>query len=313
MKLVIVGSVALDDVKTPHGAIRRGLGGSAVYASLAASQFVVPGIVGVVGEDFPDEHLALLKRQGIALDGLERAAGKTFHWSGYYTGDMNEAHTVATELNVFAAFKPRLPREWRDAPFVFLANIDPDLQNQVLDQMIRPSMVVLDTMNLWIENKREQLLRVMKRADLLVVNEGEARLLSGEPNVVRAGRWLMRRGPRGVAIKRGACGAMVMWGKETWLLPAYPVDEVKDPTGAGDTFAGGLIGILAQGRALTAESLRRAVAVGTVLAAHTVEAFSVQGLTGLKAGEVQRRYRYLASQRIPSWTLRMRLKQRRRP
>lgn len=312
MKLVIVGSVALDDVKTPYGALRRGLGGSAVYASLAASRFVEPGLVGVVGEDFPPEHLALLRGQGIDLAGLEQAPGKTFHWSGYYTGAMDEAHTLRTELNVFAGFRPRLPSGWQDAPFLFLANIDPDLQHKVLDQMRRTRMVVLDTMNYWIETKREQLLRVMKRVDLLVVNEGEARQLSGEPNVVRAGRWLLRRGPRGVAIKRGACGSMVFWGRETSLLPAYPVDEVKDPTGAGDTFAGGLIGALAQGGALDANRLRRAVTVGTVLAAHTVEAFSVQGLTGLKTRELVRRYRYLASQRVPLWTLRLR-EARRRP
>jgi sugar/nucleoside kinase (ribokinase family) len=312
VKLVIVGSVALDDVKTPYGAVQRGLGGSAVFASLAASLFVEPGVVGVVGEDFPPEHLALLKGRGIALDGLEQAPGKTFHWTGYYTGDMDEAHTVRTELNVFAGFKPRLPRDWQQAPFLFLANIDPDLQNQVLDQMQRPRMVVLDTMNYWIETKREQLLRVMKRVDLLVVNEGEARQLSGERNVVRAGRWLLRRGPRGVAIKRGACGSMVLWGRETLLLPAFPVDEVKDPTGAGDTFAGGLIGVLAQGGGLDANRLRRAVTVGTVLAAHTVEAFSVQGLTSLQSRELIRRYRYLASQRVPTWTLRLRLEKRRR-
>lgn len=312
MKLVIVGSVALDDVKTPYGAVRRGLGGSAVFASLAASLFVEPGVVGVVGGDFPAEHLALLRGRGIDLEGLEQAPGKTFHWSGYYTGDMDAAHTVSTELNVFAGFKPRLPRSWQTAPFVFLANIDPDLQNQVLDQMRRPRMVVLDTMNYWIETKREQLLRVMKRVDLLVVNEGEARQLSGERNAVRAGRWLLRRGPRGVAIKRGACGSMVFWGRETSLLPAYPVDEVRDPTGAGDTFAGGLIGVLAQGGGFDAKRLRQAAAVGTVLAAHTVEAFSVQGLTGLQPRELIRRYRYLASQRVPAWTLRLRPEQRRR-
>lgn len=307
MKLVIVGSVALDDVKTPFGAIQRGLGGSAVYASLAAGHFVEPGVVGVVGEDFPAEHIALLGDRGIALEGLERAAGKTFHWSGYYTGDMEEAHTLSTELNVFAGFKPRLPRGWQAAPFLFLANIDPELQNQVLDQMRKPRMVVLDTMNYWIETKREQLLRVMRRVDLLVVNEGEARQLSGERNLSRAGRWLLRRGPRGVAVKRGACGSMVFWGRDTWLIPAYPAEEVKDPTGAGDTFAGGLIGALAQGGAIDANRLRQAVTVGAVLAAHTVEAFSVQGLTGLQPRELIRRYRYLASQRVPAWSLRLRL------
>lgn len=211
MDVVIVGSVALDDVKTPEGEVKDALGGSAVYASLSAGYFTSPGIVGVVGEDFSDAHVALLEKHGVSSVGLERTQGKTFHWEGYYEKEMGTAFTVDTQLNVFAVFSPKIPGKYKDAPFLFLANIDPELQLEVLDAMDRPRFVMLDTMNLWIDIKRAALLEVIKRVDMVVVNDAEARQLSGQSNLISAARWIQALGPKGVAVKKGEHGALVFW------------------------------------------------------------------------------------------------------
>lgn len=290
MDILIVGSIALDDVKTPAGQVKDALGGSATYASLAASYFARPGVVGVVGRDFSDAHVSLLQKHGVDVSGLEKTQGETFHWAGRYEGDMSTAITEDTRLNVFATFDPKVPAIGARAPFVFLANIDPVLQAKVLDQIQSPKFVLLDTMNLWIETKREALLDVLRRVDMVVVNDAEARQLSGESNLIRAAQWIRSQGPRGVALKKGEHGALIFWEDSFGVLPAFPLAEVKDPTGAGDTFAGGLIGSLAQTGELSAASLKSSAAVGSVMAAFTVEAFSADRLAKLESREIKERY-----------------------
>ncbi len=306
MDILIVGSVALDDVKTPAGQVKNALGGSATYASLAASYFARPGVVGVVGRDFSEDHVVLLQKNGVDLAGLEKSEGETFHWAGRYEGDMSSAITEDTRLNVFADFDPKIPDSGARAPFVFLANIDPVLQARVLDKIRDPRFVLLDTMNLWIETKREALLDVLRRVDMVVVNDAEARQLSGESNLMRAAQWIRRQGPRGVALKKGEHGALIFWEDTLGVIPAFPLDQVQDPTGAGDTFAGGLIGSLAQSGRLDAENLRSSAAVGAVMAAFTVEAFSVGRLAKLTSAEIQERYarlRDLIQLRTFAWKL----------
>jgi len=290
MDVLIVGSVALDDVKTPLGEVKNALGGSAVYSSLAANYFAQVGIVGVIGEDFPEEHRRLLAAQGIRIDGLECACGKTFHWSGYYEYDMGSAHTLDTQLNVFADFSPKIPQAFQSAPFVFLANIDPVLQMSVLEQVQKPRFILLDTMNYWIENKRDSLLDVMRRVDMIMVNDAEARQLAGTPNLLKAAAWMRQQGVKGVAIKKGEHGALVFWGDEMWAIPAFPLDFLKDPTGAGDTFAGGFIGTLAKYGTPAPAGLRTAASVGTVMASFTVEDFSVNRLARLNEAEIRNRH-----------------------
>lgn len=290
MDVLIVGSIALDDVKTPFGEVHRALGGSAVFSSLAATYFAEIGLVGVAGRDFPDEYRRLLLERGICLDGMELAEGSTFHWSGYYEYDMGSAHTVDTQLNVFADFSPKIPHAFRNTPFVFLANIDPVLQMQVLEQLPEARFKLLDTMNYWIQNKREQLLQVMRRTDMVVVNDAEARQLAGTPNLIKAAAWIREQGIRGIAIKKGEHGALIFWEDRMWVVPALPLEGVKDPTGAGDTFAGGLIGTLAKFGEITPASLRTAASIGTVMASFAVEDFSVRGLIGLDEDRIRDRY-----------------------
>lgn len=305
MDVVIVGSVALDDVRTPAGEVKNALGGSAVYASLAAGFFARTGVVGVVGDDFPEAYRQVLVSRGIRLDGLESAPGRTFHWSGTYEGDLSGARTLDTQLNVFARFTPKLPDAFRRAPYLFLANIDPDLQASVLDQVPRPRFTLLDTMNYWIQNKRGPLLSLLPRVDMLVVNDAEARQLSGESQLLQAAAWLKARGLRGVVIKKGEHGALVFWEDRLWSLPAVPLEEVRDPTGAGDTFAGGFIGALALLGRDAADPWPMAASLGTVLASFTVEAFSVQGLTRLDEGRIRERYTRLRDLTVmhefPDW------------
>jgi sugar/nucleoside kinase (ribokinase family) len=293
MNLVIVGSVAMDDVKTPLGEVKDALGGSAVFSSLSARYFTEVGMVGVVGDDFPENYLKTLSDRSINLAGLEHAAGETFHWAGYYEYDMSCAHTLDTRLNVFAAFDPKIPAPFKSAPHLFLANIDPTLQSKVLNQNTKPRFTLLDTMNFWIETKREALLEVFPRVDMVVVNDAEARQLSGTPNLIRAARWIRDHGPRGVIIKKGEHGALLFWENEIAALPAYPVDTVRDPTGAGDTFAGGFIGALAGSADLSMDSFRKAAAMGTVMASFTVEDFSTRRLEALAEKEIRSRYRTL--------------------
>jgi sugar/nucleoside kinase (ribokinase family) len=288
--LCVVGTLAFDDVETPSGARRGVLGGSATYFGVAASCFARVGVVGVVGGDFPEEHLALLRRRGIDLAGLEtRQDGRTFHWSGRYEGAMDQAQTLVTDLNVLAEFAPRLPEAYRDAPFVFLANTDPNIQMSVLDQLRAPRLVALDTMNLWIRIARPALEKVLRRVDGLVVNDAEARQLTGKGNLIAAGRALLGFGPRFVILKKGEHGSFLFSRERSFALPSYPVEHVVDPTGAGDSFAGGLFGFLAGTGETGAAAVAQAMLYGTVVASFTVEDFSLGALADLSREQVEAR------------------------
>ena len=288
--LVVVGSVALDSVKTPFGNVTEALGGSATYFSYAASFFTQVRVVGAVGSDFPKEHLELLSGRGVDVTAIEVLPGqKTFRWTGEYGFDLNEARTLDVQLNAFAAFKPKLGPLHRKARFLFLANIDPVLQLGVLSQMERPAMTALDTMNFWIEGKRADLLRVLERVDVLLINDAEARMLAGEPNLVKAARAITGMGPRTVVIKRGEYGSLLLSDGQFFFAPAYPLETVFDPTGAGDTFAGGFMGYLAQNDATDLASLRRAMVRGATLASFTVEDFSLDRLKRLEPREIESR------------------------
>jgi sugar/nucleoside kinase (ribokinase family) len=289
--VLIVGSVALDNVRTPFGHADWVLGGAASYASVSASFFAPVRMVAVIGEDFPEEHLAQFARHRIDLRGLQRAPGDTFRWSGYYEYDLNQAHTTATELNVFESFRPELPADYRNSPYVFLANIDPALQLSVLDQVRRPKLVVCDTMNYWIESAREKVLEVLARVDVALMNDAEARQLCDEPNLIAAARKVLDYGPGAVIIKKGEHGAMMLSSHSFFSAPGYPLEEVRDPTGAGDTFAGGLIGYLARCGDCEDGALRRAIISGSVMASFTVEDFSLRRLLRLEPAEIAERYR----------------------
>ena len=290
MALLVVGSVALDSLETPFGRREDVLGGSASYFSTCASFFGPTRVVAVVGEDFPDEHLRFLASRGVDLAGLVRQPGRTFRWKGRYEFDLNTAHTLETQLNVFAKFQPVLPEHYRDSEYVFLGNIDPDLQRAVLDQVRAPRLVACDTMNFWIESKRESLLRTLRRVDLLFVNDAEVRMLAGEHNVVKAARRILSFGPRSVVVKRGEYGALFFSGDEVFASTAVPIAAVFDPTGAGDSFAGGFMGYVARVRREDPATLRRAIVLGSVLASFTVEQFSLDRLRTLGTEEIRARY-----------------------
>lgn len=290
MSILVVGSVAFDSVETPFGKAEEVLGGSATYFSTSASFFTEVNLVAVVGEDFPDEHIKNLKSRGIDVAGLRKVPGKTFRWKGYYGYDLNQAHTLETHLNVFSSFNPDVPVAYREAPFVFLANIDPELQMKVLDQVQKPKLIACDTMNFWIEGKPDALKELLKRVDLFVINEGEARELSKESSLVRAAKVIMSYGPRVLIIKRGEYGALMFTARSMFSAPAYPLEEIYDPTGAGDTFAGGLMGYLANTGDISEESIRRAIIYGSVMASFNVEAFSLERLQTLKPDEIKNRY-----------------------
>lgn len=293
MSVLVVGSVALDTVETPFGAREEVLGGSATYFSMAASYFTPVQVVGVVGRDFPERHFDLLKSRRVDLDGLTRAEGRTFRWRGRYCNQMNEAQTLDTELNVFEQFNPVLPASFVDAPFVFLGNIDPTLQCRVLDQIAHPRLVAADTMNFWINRKAEALRETLARIDLLFVNDAEARSLSGETSTVRAARQILRMGPRVVVIKRGEYGALLLDEQGFFAVPAFPTADVRDPTGAGDSFAGGFMGFLARVGEVTPNTLRQAVAMGTLLASFTVEGFSLERLSDVTPTQLLERFNRL--------------------
>jgi sugar/nucleoside kinase (ribokinase family) len=288
--LLVVGSVALDSVETPFGAREEVLGGSATYFSAAASLLTPVAVVGVVGEDFPLAQLEFLRARGVALDGLERVPGKTFRWKGRYGFDLNTAQTLDTQLNVFADFNPRLGERERKADRLFLGNIDPDLQMRVLEQVERPKLVCADTMNFWIERKRDSLLRLLPRIDVLLVNDAEARELAGEANIVKAASAIERMGARAVCIKRGEYGALLVSGKEVFYAPAFPLSAVVDPTGAGDTYAGGFLALLDRLGREDLRSLRQAVVMGCTIASFTVEAFSLDRLRDLTLADVRLRF-----------------------
>jgi len=289
--LLIVGSVALDSVETPVGKVERALGGAAVYSSVAASFFSPVRIVGVVGEDFPKEHLDFLGSRNIDTRGLQVVDGKTFHWSGSYEGDMNEAQTIATELNVFQDFKPELPDDYKASKFVFLANIDPSLQLQVLDQIEDAELVACDTMNFWIDNKKDELVEVLGRVDILFMNDAEARQITGEVNLTKAADKLRKMGPRYVIVKKGEHGALMYCdGNTCFAAASYPLEEIADPTGAGDSFAGGFMGYVANTGELSDGNLRKAVIYGSTMASFNCQDFSLNMLQRLTPEEVDRRY-----------------------
>jgi cytidine kinase len=290
MSVLVVGSIALDDITTPLEERKNLLGGSASYAAVAASFFGPVRLVGIVGADFPAEHVALMDGRGIDLSGLQRVEGLTFRWSGEYFGDMNTRETRSVALNVFETFRPDLPESHRGSEVVLLANIAPDLQHLVLDQMTGPRFVIADTMDLWIETARDRLVGLLERVDMLILNDGEARQLAGETNLVKAGRRLQGIGPRYVAVKKGEHGCLLFGGKdEFFACPAFPLENLLDPTGAGDTFAGGLAGCLGAEASITFDSLRRAVVLGSVLASFNVEAFSLDRLKELTHPEIDGR------------------------
>jgi len=296
MSLVVVGSVAYDSVEGPHGRADRMLGGSCTYAALAASYFTRAGIVAVVGEDFDRADVEFLESRGIDLTGLERAAGKTFFWSGVYSADMNERTTLRTDLNVFADFQPKLPEGYRRQPYLVLGNIQPELQRSVRGQMKAVRLVGGDTMNYWIRNTREDLLQTIGEWDILLVNESEARLLSGQHNLRRAAEAILRMGPHTVIVKRGEYGAILFRGDEHFIAPSYLLEEVFDPTGAGDSFAGGFFGYLAErgvelrdGK-IDAKELRRAVIHGSVMGSFCCERFGVDRFRTLTRAEIDARY-----------------------
>jgi sugar/nucleoside kinase (ribokinase family) len=290
MPLLAVGSVALDSLETPFGRREDVLGGSASYFSVCSSFFGPTRMVAVVGEDFPEEHVAFFSSRGIDLSGLVRQAGRTFRWKGRYEFDLNTAHTLDTQLNVFAQFRPDLPAHYRDSEYVFLGNIDPDLQRSVLDQVKAPRFVACDTMNFWISSKRESLLKTLKRVDLLFVNDAEARQLAEEHNVVKAAKRILSFGPRAVVVKRGEYGALYFSGDDVFAASAYPLPTVFDPTGAGDSFAGGFMGYVAKCRREDHATMRRAIVLGSVLASFTVEQFSLERLRSLRSEEIKGRY-----------------------
>ena len=289
--LVVVGSVALDTVTTPFGQVTEALGGSATYFSYAASFFTQVGIVAAVGQDFPREHLELLGQRGVDTGALTALPDqKTFRWTGEYGFDLNEARTIETQLNAFAVFKPDLPATYRHAPFLFLANIDPDLQREVRRQMTNPLLTALDTMNFWIDGKRGALLEALREVDVLLINDAEARMLAREPNLIKAARSIIGMGPGVVVIKRGEYGSLMVSDGEFFFTPAYPLENVFDPTGAGDTFAGGFMGYLAQRGLTDRASVRKAVVFGAVMASFAVEDFSLDRLKRLEVREIEQRY-----------------------
>lgn len=294
--ILAVGSLAFDTVSTPAGKADKVLGGSLNFFSVAASFFNPLQLVGVVGEDFPKEHLESLSRRGIDIKGISVMNGKTFHWTGEYGKDLSEAVTLSTQLNVFEHFNPKLPESYRDAEYVFLGNIAPELQLSVLEQVRRPKLIALDSMNFWITGRKAELLKVLPRIDLLTINEGEAKLLAGESNVVLAAEKILGMGPKAIVVKRGEYGAFLFFQNEIFSCPAVPIRNVVDPTGAGDTFAGGMIGYLAShGVGLDRHALRKAVLTGAVMASFTVEDFSFRRLAKLDRKEIDQRLEELAA------------------
>lgn len=290
MSILVVGSVALDTVRTPFGHVADILGGSATYFSASASFFAPVKIVAVVGEDFPSNEMDFLVKKGVDLSGLEIQKGKTFRWLGRYGYDLNDAETIKTELNVFENFQPKIKEEYKNTPYLFLANIDPDLQREVLEQMNSPKVVVCDTMNYWIESKRFQLLNTMAKVNIMLLNETEARQLSGEPNLIKSARIIKAYGPEIVIIKKGEHGALLFTKDCIFSAPAYPLEEIYDPTGAGDSFAGGFLGWLAKADEISLPTLKRAMIYGSAMASFCVENFGPERFKTLSTDEIKARF-----------------------
>ena len=293
MSLLVVGSVAFDAVESPYGKVDRMVGGAATYFAVAASFFAPVSIVGIVGDDWTEKDEAIFRGRHIDTDGLERAAGKTFFWAGRYSENLNERVTLATELNVFAEFKPRLPEKYRGSKYVFLANIAPDLQRSVLHQVKgRPKLAALDTMNYWIERTNAELRETLQHVDILMINDSETRELSNEHNLLRAAKHIFKMGPTTLVVKRGEHGAMMVDKNGVFCVPAFPLEEPHDPTGAGDSFAGGFMGYLAGAGQKSDAALRRAMVYGSVMGSFTVEKFGLDRLRTLKRSDIHARARH---------------------
>ena len=302
MTLLVVGSVALDSIYTPFGETADTPGGSAVFFSVAASLLTTVKVVGVIGSDYPVAELDRLASRGIDWSGVERAAGESFRWKGKYSYDLQSRETLETRLGVFAAFQPKLPAAFRSTEYLFLGNIDPELQLGVLSQIERPKLVACDTMNYWINSKKDVLLQLLKQVDILMVNDSEARELSGDWNIHRAARWILTHGPKRVVIKQGEFGAMLVDGSGTFAIPGYPLEEVRDPTGAGDAFAGGFMGCVARSGDISDQGLRRAMIYGSVMGSFAVEQFGIRGFDAIQLPDVERRvdgFRRLSAVEFP--------------
>ena len=286
MSVLVVGSVALDSVETPFGRADNVLGGSATFFAASASHFAAVQLVGVVGSDYPMEQLEPLRARGVDLGGLEQMEGESFRWRGRYRHDLNTAETLETRLGVFSHFRPKIPAQFRNAPFVFLGNIDPRLQLDVLKQVAKPRLVACDTMNFWIESRRSDLLALLPHVDILTVNDAEARQLTEEVNLVKAARWIMAKGPRHVVIKKGEHGAFMFTPQSVFFAPAYPLEAVFDPTGAGDSFAGGFISYLARSGDLSEANLKRAVVYGSAMGSFAVERFSITRMLEINTRDI---------------------------
>ncbi len=288
--ILVVGSVAFDSVKTPFGEAANVLGGSATYFSVSASYFSPVKMVSVIGKDFTDDHQTIFKRHNIDTAGLIQTTGETFRWKGRYGFELNEAETLDTQLNVLETFEPQIPENYKNCDYVFLGNIDPVLQVKVLDQIKNPKLVACDTMNFWIDAKLDDLKKTLQRIDMLVINDGEARMLAGEANLVQAANRILAMGPKRLIIKRGEYGVLMFNGDSIFGAPAYPLEEVFDPTGAGDTFAGGLMGHLARADDVQDSTLRQAIIFGSVMASFNVEAFSLGKLSALTKTDIDTRF-----------------------
>jgi sugar/nucleoside kinase (ribokinase family) len=291
MTLLVVGSIALDSIFTPFGETADALGGSAVYFSVAGSILHPVQVVGVIGKDYPRQELERLASRGIDWSGVEEAEGESFRWKGKYSYDLQSRETLETRLGVFANFQPRLPKAFQTAKFVFLGNIDPDLQLGVLEQVPRPDLVVCDTMNYWIQSKKAALMELLARVDVLMVNDSEARELSGDWNIHRAGRWILGHGPKRVVIKQGEHGALLIEPRRTFYVPAYPLENVFDPTGAGDAFAGGFMAYLARTKSVAEDNVRRAMVYGAAMGSYAVEQFGIRGFDRVTLADVEQRVR----------------------
>ncbi|MEK6984692.1 MAG: PfkB family carbohydrate kinase [Nanoarchaeota archaeon] len=294
--VLIIGTVALDTIETPFGRVERALGGSATYASFAASFFSSPALISIVGSDFPSRHIELLKKRSINLDGL-KVEGKTFHWDGFYEYDMNEAKTRKTELNSLEHFRVEVPENHRNIGYLFLANFDPEQQLEALYQMKNPCFAVLDTMNFWISHKKKYLLDVIKKVNVLLLNDAEARQLFDTFNVVKAANEALSLGPDAVIIKKGEHGALLFTKNKHFNAPSYPLENIKDPTGCGDSFGGAFVGYLAKTRNLSEQNLRKAVVYGSVVASHNAEDFGLNRLKNLTMGDIEKRYKEFEAMR----------------
>jgi len=298
LSILVVGTVALDSVKTPFGKAPNALGGSATYSAVSASFFTDVKLVGVIGKDFPMQYIRKLHQRGIDTEGLQIKKGKTFRWSGSYTYDLNNPQTLKTELNLLSSFDPKLPNSYKDEKFIFLANIDPHVQLKLLKQLNSPKLIIADTMNYWIEHEKKALQKVVNKTDILVLNDSEAREFSQELNLIKAAKALLAQGPRLVIIKRGEYGCSLFSRNFSFYVPAYLLETIADPTGAGDTFAGGFLGYLASSPKINESALKKAVAYGTIMASYTVEDFSLNKLFKLKKSDINKRFKefqYLTS------------------